>query len=39
MSLSAFHPIVARWFAETLGEPTARAAARLGGDPRAADTR
>src|SRR5688500_19759331 len=22
MSLSAFHPIVARWFAETLGEPT-----------------
>ena len=23
MSLSPFHPIVARWFAETLGEPTA----------------
>src|SRR6476620_2890431 len=23
MSLSAFHPIVARWFSETLGEPTA----------------
>src|SRR3954465_5206697 len=22
MSLSAFHPIVARWFSETLGEPT-----------------
>ena len=23
MSLSQFHPIIARWFAETLGEPTA----------------
>src|SRR5947208_2926110 len=23
MSLSAFHPVVARWFEETLGEPTA----------------
>src|SRR6185295_12486520 len=23
LSLSAFHPIVARWFSETLGEPTA----------------
>src|SRR5205809_7748310 len=22
MSLSAFHPIIARWFSETLGEPT-----------------
>ena len=22
MSLSEFHPVVARWFAETLGEPT-----------------
>src|SRR5712692_9904255 len=22
MSLSSFHPIVARWFSETLGEPT-----------------
>jgi ATP-dependent Lhr-like helicase len=22
MSLSHFHPVVARWFAETLGEPT-----------------
>src|SRR4029079_9707052 len=23
MPLSSFHPIVARWFSETLGEPTA----------------
>src|SRR5256885_10013305 len=23
MSLSQFHPVVARWFSETLGEPTA----------------
>ena len=22
MALSGFHPLVARWFAETLGEPT-----------------
>ena len=22
MPLSAFHPLVARWFSETLGEPT-----------------
>ena len=27
MSLSHFHPIVARWFSETLGEPTAAQAA------------
>ena len=23
MALSGFHPLVARWFTETLGEPTA----------------
>lgn len=30
MPLTGFHPVVARWFAERLGEPTA--AQRSGGD-------